>query len=219
MQKSESINELAAALAKAQLEMKNPTLDTVNPYFKSKYASLANVRDTVTPVLAKHGLSVLQLLGKAEGGVSCETVLIHASGQWLSETLYMPSQKQDAQGYGSACTYARRYALMAICGVVGDEDDDANASIKTKITPLAGAHEGVNDAQKKKVEDLYSSVIDAFEAGWDSDRIMQMIDDAGLDNDEKVYLASLPYTKEQKAALKKSANERRAKEKSTAGAA
>lgn len=214
MLKSEQINDLAAALAKAQLTMENPSLDTVNPFFKSKYASLANVRDTVTPHLAKQGLSVIQLLGKAEGGVSCETILLHSSGQWLSETLYMPAQKQDAQGYGSACTYARRYALMAICGVVGDIDDDGNASVKGKIAPMEGAHEGVTQAQKTKVEGVYSSVLDAFEAGWVPEKIVEMIDKAGLDTDERVYLASLDYSKEQKAALKKAVTEKRNKEKS-----
>ena len=129
MNKSESIKELAEALAKAQGEMQNPSFDTQNPFFKSRYASLANVRNTVIPVLSKHGLSVAQFLGGEETRVACETMLLHASGEWMSQTFSVPVGKHDAQGYGSAATYARRYALMAIVGVVGDEDDDANAAV------------------------------------------------------------------------------------------
>jgi hypothetical protein len=157
MNKSESIKELAAALVQAQADLKNPAFDSSNPHFKSKFASLAQVRDTVTPALAKHGLSVVQLLGEAEGGIRCETVLIHKSGEWLSSVLFMPATKQDAQGYGSASTYARRYSLQAICGVVGDEDDDGNAASQAKpakplqaakgpITPNDGAQEALADA-------------------------------------------------------------------------
>lgn len=131
MNKSESIAAIAAALAKAQAEMRNPVFDSANPHFRNRYASLASVRDTITPALAAHGIAVLQLLGKSEVGVSCETVLTHESGEWISSTIELPASKQDAQGYGSACTYARRYALMAIVNVVGDEDDDANAASKS----------------------------------------------------------------------------------------
>jgi hypothetical protein len=128
MNKSESIIELAKALAKAQGEMKNPPFDSKNPHFRNSYASLASVRDTVTPVLAKHGLSVSQLLEASDRGVKCETILLHESGEWISSVLELPAAKQDAQSYGSAATYCRRYALQAICNVVGDADDDANTA-------------------------------------------------------------------------------------------
>jgi hypothetical protein len=122
------INELAAALVKAQAELRNPKLDSTNPHFRSKFASLAEVRDTITPVLTKHGISVIQNLVTNEHGVGCETILIHSSGQMLRlGPLYLPASKHDPQGFGSCATYARRYALMASVNVVGDEDDDANA--------------------------------------------------------------------------------------------
>jgi hypothetical protein len=130
MNKSESITLLATALAKAQNEMKNPAFDSQNPHFRNKYASLASVRDTVTPCLSKHGLAVSQHLGVEEGMVTCETILMHSSGEWISSVIKLPTPKPDAQGFGSAYTYARRYSLMAICGVVGDEDDDANEASK-----------------------------------------------------------------------------------------
>ena len=195
MNKSDNIADLAVALVKAQGELKNPSFDSQNPHFKNKYASLATVRDTVTPVLAKHGLAVVQLLGRGEGGITCETVLLHSTGQWLSEALYMPSAKQDAQGFGSAITYARRYALMAICGVVGDEDDDGQAAVKPKggvtpgsVTPTAGARDALKPDQIARVEKVASNVIDMFEAGRDVSEPYNLIELALLDNEERIFL-------------------------------
>jgi hypothetical protein len=79
-------------------------------------------------VLAKHGIAVVQNLTTTDGGIACTTMLLHKSGQSLISTLPIPASKQDAQGLGSAATYARRYGLMAMAGVVGDEDDDGNAA-------------------------------------------------------------------------------------------
>ena len=171
MNKSDSITDLAVALVMAQMELKNPSFDSQNPHFRNKYASLATVRDTVTPVLAKHGLAVVQLLGRGEGGITCETVLLHTTGQWLSETMYMPSAKQDAQGYGSAATYCRRYSLMAIANVVGDEDDDGQAAVKPKggvtpgsVTPMAGVKEALSADEQKKAVLVANSVVDLWNA-------------------------------------------------------
>jgi hypothetical protein len=127
------INELAGALAKAQAEIQNPKFDSVNPHFKNKFASLAAVRNAIVPVFAKHGLSVLQnLTTTADHGIACETVLLHSSGQSMRlGPLTMPASKADAQGYGSAATYARRYALLGVAGVAGEPDDDGNAAVAT----------------------------------------------------------------------------------------
>lgn len=126
----EQTNEIAKALAEAQGEMKNPTFDSTNPHFKNKFASLASVRNATVPVLAKHGIAVVQDLVTTDGAISCTTRLFHTSGQTLTfGPLAMPATKPDAQGLGSAATYAKRYALMAVCGVVGDEDDDGNAAV------------------------------------------------------------------------------------------
>lgn len=123
------INELAKALSEAQAEMKNPGFDSTNPHFRNKFASLAAVRNAVVPVLSKHGLSIIQSLTTLEGAIACETILLHSSGQSMRfGPLALPATKPDAQGYGSAATYARRYSLMAVAGVVGDDDDDANAA-------------------------------------------------------------------------------------------
>lgn len=128
MQKSDQINELAAALAKAQGEIENASKNAANPHFKSKYADLAEVINTVRPVFAKHDLSVTQFPSFADGLASVETVLMHSSGQWMSGTASAGVTKMDAQGVGSAITYLRRYSLAAVAGIA-QEDDDANAAV------------------------------------------------------------------------------------------
>lgn len=128
MLKSETISSLAKALIAAQAEMKNPAFDATNPHFKSKYASLASVRAAVLPCLNKHGLTVTQLLSNTDGEVTCETILIHESGEYIGSSLTIAG-KRDAHGAGSAATYARRYTLQAIVGVVGDDDDDGNGAV------------------------------------------------------------------------------------------
>lgn len=123
---SSEIAELAAALAKAQGAMESATKGNVNPHFKSKYADLASVRDAMREPFAVNGLSVVQGLRTVQGGIEVETVLFHASGQSIRETLMVPTPRFDAQGLGSAATYGRRYALMSMIGLAS-EDDDGNA--------------------------------------------------------------------------------------------
>lgn len=137
MNMSEQINELAASLASAQMELENASKNAANPHFKSKYADLAEVLNTVRPVFAKHGLSVTQFPSYAEGLVSVRTVLMHKSGQWMSGDASAPATKLDAQGVGSAITYLRRYSLAAVAGVA-QEDDDANAAVKpaSNVKPI-----------------------------------------------------------------------------------
>ena len=128
MNKSEQINELAGALSKAQGELENASKSSNNPHFKSKYADLAEVLNTIRPVFSLHGLAVTQCPSFEAGIVSVETVLMHSSGQWMSSVVSAPCTKQDAQGVGSAITYCRRYALAAVAGIA-QEDDDANSSV------------------------------------------------------------------------------------------
>jgi hypothetical protein len=125
---SPTIAELAKALNKAQAELKNPTFDSTNPHFKSKFASLVAVREAVLPILQKHGLALTQFPKGADGAAGVVNRLMHVSGEWLEEECLLPLDKNNAQGAGSAVTYARRYSLQAIAGVVADEDDDANAA-------------------------------------------------------------------------------------------
>ncbi len=128
VRKSATIVKLALALAKAQGEMKNPPKDSINPHFKSKYADLATVRDSVMPVLNRHGLAVLQLPCECDGLPALTTLLMHESGEWVETTMLLRPGKMDPQGVGSALTYARRYSLQSIAGVAADDDDDGNAA-------------------------------------------------------------------------------------------
>tara|TARA_R110000868_G_scaffold62962_3_gene189937 strand:- start:441 stop:1106 length:666 start_codon:yes stop_codon:yes gene_type:complete len=125
--KSEQINELAAALAKAQSEMLPAFKDSANPFFKSKYADLASVWDACRGPLTKHGLSVVQVMDRQDGQLILKTSLIHSSGQWIDSIAPVVPVKNDPQGVGSALTYMRRYSLAAIVGVYQD-DDDGNAA-------------------------------------------------------------------------------------------
>ena len=121
-------DKLAAALAKAQGEMKNAPLNKVNPHFKSKYADLAAIRDATVPTLSKHGLSIAQFTRIAEPGLLLVTRLSHAEGGFIEGEYPLPMMIDQPQKMGSALTYARRYGWSAMCGIAADEDDDANAA-------------------------------------------------------------------------------------------
>lgn len=123
--------DFAKALVNIAMELKNPGFDSTNPHYKNRYASLAGARNTIVPIAAKHGVAHLQELTSDAEGVSCETVLVHVSGEERKcGALHLPAAKHDPQGFGSAATYARRYSLLAAFGVVGDDDDDANEGSK-----------------------------------------------------------------------------------------
>jgi len=136
MNKSESVAGLAAALAKAQGQMKGAIKDSANPFFKSKYADLASVVEAIRAAFSANGLSYIQTVEPSDKDeVRVETTLLHASGEWIScGVLSLPVSKVDAQGYGSALTYARRYSLSAAVGVA-PEDDDGNAAVSAKPKP------------------------------------------------------------------------------------
>jgi len=125
------------AFIAAQKEF-GPALKTsTNPHFRSRYADLSACVEAVIDALNSNGLGLVQVTHPCESGVSVETVLVHESGQTMTNgVLHVPASKQDAQGYGSALTYARRYSLMAICGIAPEDDDGNKASkpieVKTK---------------------------------------------------------------------------------------
>ncbi len=122
------MENIAKALVKAQSEFGKALKSADNPYFKSKYADLQAVVDAVMEPLNKHGIAVIQRTEPSQSGVIVETVFVHESGEQLSAgQLYLPAPQQDPQKYGGALTYARRYALMAACGIA-PEDDDGNAA-------------------------------------------------------------------------------------------
>ena len=127
MEHSESITEIATALAKFQGEVKDPLRDENNPFFKKPYVTLDALLQAVRPVLAKNGLSFIQFPSVESGEVNVTTLIMHASGQYIqSEPLVLKPQKTDPQGIGSAITYGRRYSLAALLGIGCDKDDDGN---------------------------------------------------------------------------------------------
>jgi hypothetical protein len=144
----EPINELAAALAKAQGEIEPAPKDADNPFFKSKYASLPAVREAMRHAFAAHGLSVVQIPEVASGPDSVgqlrlRTLLLHSSGQSLDcGVLSADVDITNPQKMGALVTYFRRYSLAAISQTVADEDDDGNAASqpKKKGPPLSVEH-------------------------------------------------------------------------------
>lgn len=130
---------LAAAMALAFAEIEGATKDKVNPHFKSKYADLGSVMDAIKPALVKHGLFFIQRSEPSEDGVIVATVLRHCGGEEMDlGKLYVPANKRDAQGFGSALTYARRYALMTAFGVPMEDDDGNAASRAANDRPANG---------------------------------------------------------------------------------
>jgi len=145
------MQELAKALVKAQGSMNHAAKDSKNPHFKSSYSSLVSVIDAIRPHLAGNGLAFVQKTHDAEGGVCVETMLIHESGQELSfGRLFVPATKQDAQGYGSALSYAKRYSLQAGLGIAS-EDDDGNAAVKSAPVKLVfDSDKAIDEMNSKK---------------------------------------------------------------------
>jgi len=121
------MKNIYAAFVKAQRGFAPALKTSTNPHFKSKYVQLAGCIEAVVDALNAEGIALIQRTFEDSTGVTVETVFIHESGEMLEcGKLHVPASKQDPQGYGSALTYARRYSLMAACGIA-PEDDDGNA--------------------------------------------------------------------------------------------
>lgn len=130
MEQSESINELALAVSKAQAVILAAKKDSDNPFFKSSYADLASVWEACRKPLTDNGLCVIQTTSpECDGRVMIITTLAHSSGQWVRGKLAIKPVKDDPQSLGSAITYGRRYALAAITGVAPDDDDDGEKAM------------------------------------------------------------------------------------------
>lgn len=127
---SNEIDKLAPALVAFQEEVGNPKKTADNPFYKSKYADLDGIINTIRPTLAAHGLCVIQSPEGEGNTAKVTTRIIHSSGQWIEGTLSLTAVKGDPQGMGSAITYARRYSLAGICGLAQDDDDGNTASGK-----------------------------------------------------------------------------------------
>jgi hypothetical protein len=172
---SSQLNELFAALAKAQFDMEIAKTDSANPYFKSSYADLASIIKASRPFLAKNGLAVIQrIVTNDKGALYMHTRLCHASGQWMESRMPINPIKQDIQSLGSHITYLKRYTYAAIVGVVasGDDDDGETAMNRTavsnnNVTPINSST--INKAQLQIIseeleghEELLENLLKAY---------------------------------------------------------
>lgn len=131
------MKNIATAFVKAQRDFAPALKTSTNPHFKSKYADLAACVEAVIDALNTNGIAMIQRTHDDETGVTVETVFIHESGETIeSGRLHVPAAKNEPQGYGSALTYARRYSLMAACGIAPEDDDGNSASRKPKNQTL-----------------------------------------------------------------------------------
>lgn len=151
MKMSDSISQLAEALAKAQGQIDDVTKNGVNPHFRSKYADLAAVRSVIREPLAVNDISVIQAPRTLDGEVEVETVLLHKSGEYISETLRLPVGKWDAHGIGSGISYARRYGLMSILALAADDDDGNGAVEKPPSKPVSRINTGPFFDEARKI--------------------------------------------------------------------
>ena len=163
---SDHINEIATALAKCQGEMGPAIKDSINPHFKSKFATLYSIWEACRDPLSKNGLSVVQTMEFINEKLCLTTKLMHSSGQWICSTTPVISARNDAQGIGSALSYFKRYSLSALLGIcTADEDDDGNGAMphqsdksspaKNKSKPKQNA-EIINEAQVNELMSLQS---------------------------------------------------------------
>ncbi len=199
------MKNIATALVKAKKAFSPALKDKTNPAFRSKYADLGACLEAVNDALLENGIALYQETSEDPNGVTVETVLLHESGETIRNgKLHVPAMKQDPQGYGSALTYARRYSLMAACGIA-PEDDDGNAASKTaKGVPMVDADkrtpsvaqtvldqsDAIPAARKTELAVLANKVGQAMlskGAPWCHDRL----EEESLDDVELIYLSTL----------------------------
>lgn len=194
MEHSQTIGELGKALAAAQGEIDNAKKDSENPFFKSKYADLASVRDAFKSALSKHGLAIVQMpksqITEDATIITVETMLIHSSGEWVKGDLGAIPVKTDPQGIGSCITYLRRYALSAATGVA-TEDDDGNAASQG-AQPQQTAKQPKLSQKATEIKELKKAAVDVCtmlnaagdETKWSGPKLNQYsIKEFGVDAD------------------------------------
>ena len=159
------MKNIATALVKAQKEFGPALKSSTNPHFKSRYADLSACIEAVIDGLNNNGIFLTQKLMSNDAGVNVQTVLLHESGEMLEcGDIFIPANKHDAQGFGSALTYARRYSLMSACGIA-PEDDDGNAAVrKTTVNESVMIDHITNIKSVSNVNDLQIAYKDAYQA-------------------------------------------------------
>lgn len=174
------VKNIYSAFIKAQANIEKAVKDSTNPHFRSKYADLGNVVDAIKPHLEEQGLAFFQKFHECDKGIKIETIVIHESGESISNgILFVPVTKNDAQGFGSACTYARRYSLQSAFGVAPD-DDDGNAASQPR------QHQGQQRAQQSQAytpAPMAGDVAEKLQAATDMKTLVSIFN--ALDNDQK----------------------------------
>lgn len=215
MLSSDSISALMPALIKAQSAFAPAVKAKVNPHFKSKYVPLDAVIDAIAQPLRDNGIAIVQQTDIEDARTVLITRLVHESGEWIAGKYPVHPVKADPQGEGSALTYARRYALMALAGIA-PEDDDGNAAVKAaqaqaKVTPTGGVWDAMDSEQQQFLTKVALGITDHFEAedkptDAEADAAYAYLVGQKLDTDEKAALWTRLSSKV-RSALKK-ANDR-----------
>jgi hypothetical protein len=163
--RSLDLKQLFAALAKAQSEMEVAGRKSENPYFKSKYADLAEIVRASRPYLSKNGLSVMQqILSNNDGQSILHTILAHASGEWISSQMKIIPPKSDVQTLGSYITFLRRYSYAALVGIVSsEEDDDGEIAVSTERDLFAKGPAEVYKPKNESYETVSKDQLDELQ--------------------------------------------------------
>lgn len=196
MKTSDSIKEIATALAKAQSVMAGAKKDATNPHFRSKYADLASVWEACRDALTANAIGVVQMMEPSDKDeIVLDTRLVHASGEWIEGRLALPVSKADAQGYGSALTYARRYALAAAVGIA-PEDDDGNlaAAAKpdySKHTARQVAVDALDQQTPEEQQFIRDKAVEIIAVHEDKGDVFAFVERQNFDTEQKLALWSL----------------------------
>ncbi len=191
------MKQIAAALVKAQRGFAPALKTNTNPHFRSKYVALDGCIEAVIDSLNANGIALMQPTHECADGVTVETLFVHESGEVMSGgKLHVPAAKNDPQGYGSALTYARRYSLMAACGIA-PEDDDGNAASKRpqvvagsfRSSPTMGEFESLPKDQQEYISDLAVEIV-AMVASQQDEQAWRKVEAEHLDDAQKTALWS-----------------------------
>lgn len=197
---SGEIKELVAALAKAQGAMKPAVFNRINPHYKNRYADFTSCMDACRGPLSENGLAIVQYCQTIDGKLNLVTKLAHISGQWMESEFPIIASKMDSQGIGSAMTYAKRYSLCGMIGVVADEegDDDGEAAVgrpqnKPVTLTIAKAPQKILSSQVAAIREIESKLDhecrNKLYAWLNNAYKIDKIEDVLVDNFQKVLSA------------------------------
>ena len=194
---------LIESLVKAQSEMTHAAFDQTNPHFKSKFASLKSVLDAIKPALNANGIFFMQVSHPLDNGVGIETIFCKADEKLSTGVVMVPVDKANAQGLGSALTYAKRYSLAMACGIAADVDEDGNDAAANPPPPNSTGRkpqsvvatviqeEGIV-VDKKKCQEYVKGLVEAINSSDDAG-LKELVEELSADEDMKLAVwANLP---------------------------